>query len=176
MENGSSIKTIPNECNFSLLLALLEIIGLPPSHPTGGEEGGVAPGGLAPGCVAPEGLAPPGDVAPVGVAPGGVTPVGVAPGGVAPGGVAPGGVAPGGEAPTGGAAPGGVAPEGVAPPGGVAPGSVAPEGGPHDKLKGVCPASSSVLPPDIPTISDLAISAPKGGSGLPLFIVSFNQF
>jgi hypothetical protein len=116
-------------------------------------------------------------VAPGCVAPGGVAPGGVAPGGGAPGAVTPGRVAPGGEAPTGGAAPGGVAPGGVAPggmaPGGVAPGSVAPEGGPHDKLKGVCPASSSVLPPDIPTISDLAISAPKGGSGLPLIMDSF---
>jgi hypothetical protein len=116
-------------------------------------------------------------VAPGGVAPGGVTPGGVAPGGVAPGGVAPGGVAPCGVAP-GGAAPRGEAPGGVAPgcvaPGGVAPGSVAPEGGSHDKLKGVCPASSSVLPPDIPTISDLAVTAPKGGSGFPPLMVRFS--
>jgi hypothetical protein len=144
-----------------------------PPHPTGGEEGGVAPGGVAPGCVAPEGLAP-GCVAPGSVAPGGV-----APSGAAPGGVAPGGVAPEGFATPGGAGPGGQAPEGLAPPGGVAPGSLAPVGGAHDRLKGVCPASSSVLPPDIPTISDLAISAPKGGSGFPPFNgqhFGFNQF
>ncbi len=132
----------------------------------------MASGGLAPGGVAPNEVAP-GCVAPGGVAPGGVAPGGTAPGGVAPGGVAPGGVAPVGVAPCG-VAPGGAAPGGVAPPGGAVSGSVAPEGGPHDKLKGVCPASSSVLPPDIPTISDLAISAPKGGSGFPPLMVSFS--
>ena len=44
--------------------------------------------------------------------------------------------------------PGGVVPSGAVVPGGVVP---------------IATASSSLLPPDIPTLSGLAITAPKGG-------------